>query len=490
MRKTLTLAKAQDVIEWLEADRHTPWDERVERDRPHADTHAASNLERVLSWWAQHAPQAHAATTGSQLEHLISRVRWAVTALGAVSGVVLCTAVTFYDGSAPINVLVVLGWLVILPLVFMGLSFLLPLASSHSFLGAINPGGWIGSILSRRPLSQGHWATREFFAQSAAHPARDKLIRWQLMVHSQQFGCAFSIAALITLLIKVSVSDLAFGWSTTLQVEAATIHGVLSGIALPWRALGSVFGNIFADAAPSIALVESSRYYRLDGGTVGLSAENLTRWWSFLTACLLFYGVGARTAAFFFARAKRRKAVEHMLFTHPEVHALLDRLNTPVIRTTSVEPETEHAAAAAPTAATPAARQAAVLSIRWNNAPEPAVSSDPSPAPIARHRIDAGGERPLDDDLATLSSLDTALLTPSASDNAASAGQVEVLTKAWEPPLLEFHDYISALRERIGNSKSIVVRPLDPNGAPAAPAEADVWRRSLAQLQDPGVYVA
>ena len=77
-----------------------------------------------------------------------------------------------------------------------------------------------------------------------------------LFTWSQTVGLGFAAGTILATLGFVVFTDLAFGWSTTLDVEAAPVHRVVAAFAKPWAA-------IWPAAAPTLDLVETSRYFRV-----------------------------------------------------------------------------------------------------------------------------------------------------------------------------------------------------------------------------------
>lgn len=455
-----SLAAAIDIPLWLERDRETPWAERVRRDR--AIGRAATDVApaaRVMHWWQAVAPNTDGSGRGEAVTRLLHRLGFIMIVAGALSGAGLSAAVLRYDGSDPINILIAFGLLVLLPAVFLVASLSLPLWSSASFGGQTNAGHIVLGFLRRR-----HPALDEFFATRHADQARDRVLRWRFMLSSQQLGLAFSVAALATLLIKASFSDLAFAWSTTLSVDAHQLRQAIGVIAGPWS-------GWLPDAVPDLRVIEQSRYFRLDQDIRELSAVTLTPWWRFLALGIATYGVVARACAFVFACQRARTAERELLFAHPEVRALLDRLDAPEIAAGATS--TEHAAAA-PNAVAPlfdGHAQGDVIVI-WNDA----IAR--SALPVDALVIEAGGERSPDEDREALQAIPPAC-----------HGIVRVVTKAWEPPLLELHDYLKALRAHIGSAASIVIQPCGEGQASPEPQDLAVWRASLARLDDAGIYV-
>lgn len=455
-----SLATAIDIPLWLERDRETPWAERVRRDRAIGREAAErSPAARVMHWWQRVAPASARPERGAAANRILRRLGFTMVVAGGLSGAGLAAAVLRYDGSDPINILVAFGLLVALPALFLVCSLTLPLWSSASFGGQTNAGHIVLGFLRRR-----HPALDEFFATRHADQARDRVLRWRFTLSSQQIGLAFSIAALATLLIKASFSDLAFAWSTTLSVDARQLQQAVRVIASPWSAW-------LPDAVPDFRVIEQSRYFRLQADGRELNAITLTPWWRFLALSITTYGVIPRACAFVFAWLRARATERAMLLAHPEVRALLDRLDAPAIAAgaTSAEQISAPTNAVAPLFDGHADGDVIVI---WNDAlPRTALPADTLV-------IEAGGERSPDEDRAALQQIPSTL-----------HGTVRVVTKAWEPPLLELHDYLTAMRAHIGADISIVIQPCGEAQAPAQAQDLAVWRTSLARLNDPGIYV-
>jgi len=333
----------------------------------------------------------------------------------------------------------------------------LPYVHSESFLGGINPGSIILSVFKKKSL-----ALEELFSANQAHTNKDKFMRWRLMSYSQQFGLALSLTALVTILLKVSFSDLAFGWSTTLALESSSVFHWVHGMAWPWA-------SWFPEAVPSLELIQQSRYYRLEGINKNISAEALTYWWKFIIMCLLFYGVLLRLFVYLFTNFKYRQAIKSILLQHPEITALLDRMDAVIENVQSNAPQVV-AKRDAQDSDLHSLLSNADLLVLWNGVTTDLLKN--------QNIINAGGENSLQQDIENLYNLDITL-----------GKSICIVTKSWEPPLLEFHDYIKSLREHFGAEASISIQPIDTSGDYANTADTEVWRQSIAKLQDAKVYV-
>src|SRR5262245_18257265 len=101
---TTLFADAIDVPLWLEADRATPYAQRVRRDRDLARGIAQRDaVGRVRAWWrgaAREAPEG----PGTRLDRLRGAVTLAMVLIGGATGASVALAAFAYDGSRPVNV--------------------------------------------------------------------------------------------------------------------------------------------------------------------------------------------------------------------------------------------------------------------------------------------------------------------------------------------------------------------------------------------------
>ena len=63
-----------------------------------------------------------------------------------------------------------------------------------------------------------------------------------------------------------------------------------------------------------------------------------------------------------------------------------------------------------------------------------------------------------------------------------------VLVKAWEPPMLEFLDFLRGLRQQCGGKRPIVVLTLGEADDVSA-SDRETWQLTLGQLGDPNLHV-
>ncbi len=476
------LAEAVDIRRWLRDDRRTPYLERLERDRALGRSlDARSDPERVLGWWRRLREQGAVADEPSLGQRVEAGRRLATAAL-ALLGVLLGSAVAgvafTYDGRYPVNLFTLLGVLVGLPALMLVFTLLLlpgrlpGLGALQSLAAGMNAGRWMGAWLDR-------FLGAELFAPGLLGSGSvSAFSRWQLVVFSQWLALGFFAGALVVALLLVTFSDLAFGWSTTLDMSPALVHRWVSALAAPWA-------SWLPAATPDFALVEASRYFRLEEGRMPLErVERLGHWWPFVLMTVLVYGALPRALLLLVAAWRLRRATVALLQDDPEVTALLDRMATPLVALGGaadgdlVEPDRE----GLPPPREPVSAEGLLLII-WNQA----VSADGARAWVGA----ALGVQPAATlDLGVLQSPaeQRQILRAVREELAGPPRRLIVVTKGWEPPLLEFVDFLELVREELGEA-SITVAPLGVGGESVESGQRDIWARTLARVRDPRLYV-
>lgn len=476
-RDSTLFEDAIDVPLWLEADRATPYTERAHRDRAIAGQLARGHrIARVRAWWKKAAEGAEGA--GARLERLRTIVTVVMAAAGSITGVAVALAAFAYDGSQPVNVVRLLALLVGVQLVLLALTLLLlpgrvpGLRHVQDLLTTLNPGAWAVSVY--RKLASVSPESAGVFELHASRPAARRFAKWQLLYWSQTAAVMFNLAALVTAIMLVTFSDLAFGWSTTLNADAADVSRIVQAIAWPWAELAPL-------AVPSTELVEQSQFFRLERASAAAgSPRALGAWWPFTLLALVTYGLVPRLVLLALAAVRLRAATGALLVDDPRVTALLDRMASPAIETAAEE----HEEAPPPDVglATPGDRPltGTARALIWENSLLPEAARSYARRQLGLDVLDVAeaGAGQLTSDRAALERV--------AADRAQT---LVVFTPAWEPPLLELRDFLAELRQRIGPAASIVVAPVPDGPRAVTELERATWHRAITQLGDPKIYV-
>jgi hypothetical protein len=487
MNESSLLGDLIDLHAALRADRTIDPDHKKQRDRRIGTTlpHGKHRPVQQLRGWLARVDIPGWERTGHTAVQLHRLVGVILALLGLATGWGLAQAVLHYTGDAPINIVNVLVVLILPQLLLLLLWCLaaipvrLPLIGSlRSTLGFLNPGRLARALVQRLPSSaeqrmDGLWDADNAIAMAPA-------ARWQVSFWSQLFSVAFNIGALLAFFYLIAFSDLAFGWSTTLVIDSTRFHGVVAALSWPWHA-------VVPEAVPSIGLVEASRYYRLDagrfGGAMGAGqAAQLGGWWPFLVAAIVSYGLLPRVITLAISRQRLRHHLCDALVRLPGAPELLARMNSPLISTAAPRPEVVHAVETADIAPrTHAAGEGHPFTlVAWSGSVANAEPLRPRLVAIGieqQELLHAGGAQSTEEDQASIAALCTR-----------REHGVAIIVKAWEPPLLEFVDFVQQVRARCKDGQPIVVL-LWGGGAPVSDSDLQVWSLSLRPLKDPNLHV-
>jgi hypothetical protein len=465
------LADVVDIRRWLEEDSDQSYDARLARDREIGRGIALTDdVARLRAWWGAVRP-ADARAIGSRVVGLVRVAMLLLFAGGVLSGVGVGSVAFAYDGSHPVNLLSLLGALVGFPLLLVALTLLMLLPGRipgfdalRDTVSVVNPGRWASAWLDR-------FSGLEIYGGFTK--GRTGFARWQLAVFSQWFAVGFFVGVLGLGWVRVAVTDLAFGWSSTLDLGAPVVYGLLDTVAAPWK-------GWLPAAVPDLPLVEASRFNRLE--TAPISHERavlLGGWWPFVLMAILVYGLLPRLVLLGVGSWRLKSATRSMFCQDPEVVALLDRLAQPRVTFEQEEDggRLEDSPAVPDASRLPADGRAVI--VVWNDA----ADEETARQWVAR-RFAADG-----------AVLKLAVWLKAEEERAALrdiGGDCErliVITKGWEPPVLEFVDFLTRLRAVLGEDATMVVVPIDVTGRSIDPDDRAVWARALAKHEDPRLYV-
>jgi hypothetical protein len=275
-----------------------------------------------------------------------SLYRWVVYVLvitGFLSGISMAYSFLAYHGTRPVNVTIFFAVFIFLHLLLFFIT-LFVLANRlfargtgnrmarHSvvhtllswFFFAVLPGILKGL---GRPMGEKGTATIEYIASLIQMRNREyrSVFFWPFFLLSSFFATAFSAGALGGTLFRVAVSDMAFGWQSTLMTASDRIHDALSVISLPWS--WCVPASL---AYPNLEQIEGSRIL-LKEGIATLATKDLVSWWPFLCLGIFFYAVLPRLVLILLGFLVQRRAVDQFDFERPRFKKLLIRMQSPIM---------------------------------------------------------------------------------------------------------------------------------------------------------------
>ena len=484
MTRSSNLAALVDLHAALNADRGAEPERKRTRDRrigaalsqhktsPHRQLRGWLELVDIPGW-------KHGGARATQIHHLVGLV---LTLLGLVAGWGLAQAVLHYTGDAPINIINALVVLILpqLLLLLLWLFAMIPvrvplLHGLRSTLQLLNPGRAAGLIAHRLPGAGGLDALWDPEHAIMFAPAA----RWLFSLWSQLFSVAFNVGALLAVLYLISFSDLAFGWSTTLDLGSDTFYMWVSALAWPWQ-------SVFPEGVPSAALVESSRFFRLETGApsrmIAAEAQVLGGWWPFLVTALICYGLLPRLVTLLVSWQRFQHHLRGAMPRLPGAPELLARMNSPLVSTaaTRPEPRTETELAAPLTLEHPPGRRIRCPVVVWSGsvgAMDEITRGLNALGIEATELLHAGGSRTTDQDGDTVAAL----------CRQRDQG-VAIVAKAWEPPLLEFTDFVQSVRARCNRQQPLLVLLRGPRDGDVD-RDLEVWNLTLQRLRDPDLHV-
>ena len=151
------------------------------------------------------------------------------------------------------------------------------------------------------------------------------LFFWPIFILTSVFAFCFTLGALGGTFFRVIVSDMAFGWQSTLMATSESVYELVSRMALPW--------SWFIPetlAHPSLAQIEGSRIILKDGIAV-LATRDLVSWWPFLCLGILFYAVLPRGFLLVTGLLARHHALGRFDPDRPVFRQLLIRMQSQVL---------------------------------------------------------------------------------------------------------------------------------------------------------------
>ena len=488
------LDEAQDSTELHRRDRQIYLDASEGQPAPPA---------QLLAWWlARRRAEASAPLPGAIGREALGMLRFILLAASLALGGGVGLAFFSYSGATPVNVLHFLALFVfsqlLLTLVLLirgGLARLGRGTISRSLPMELTLGFvlQVGKKLARK--SSNHFDAGQRLALEAAlgrlraNTARHgPFFFWPLFTLLQLAGIMFNVGLLGATSFRLLVSDIAFGWQSTLQFSVQSLHGIVSWLALPWSWL-------FPEGTgyPTLAEIEGS-HILLKAGIANLQTPDLISWWPFLLLSVLVYGLGLRVmlAGYGFLQAKRQST--DTVMQQPAVRQVIRRMQTPLV-SSQAAPETP-AAAARPAQGTgnvpPAGIDRAALAPAVVLVPDEifdAVASDElsdilaldgyAPAHLSRFLVDYHQDQHLLEELAT-------------SAPAQPWQAIVILMEAWMVPLVDFLTYLGRLRE-VAGERPIMIRLVGkassttPLTAVTDPAQLAIWRQKTDSLGDPGL---
>lgn len=427
----------------------------VLKDRP---------LDQLLAWIDAHRNKLKrpllSDTFSSYLYGVTLTLVLVVFVLGLLSGIGLLS----YNGKEPVNVIYFMAMVIFLPLFTMLLTTIAMLRarSTQSVLVHLSPAFWMEKILGLLPAK-----IEEEIQGLKINPL---LSNWVIIKRSQMIALFFSFGLLIALLGGVVTKDIAFAWSTTLHITPEVFHDFLTTVAFPWK-------DLAPSAVPTMELIEQSQYFRLGdrlSEEMIAHASELGEWWRFLAFSTIFYAIFLRLLMFFVSAVGLSSAVKRSILTLDGSRRLLSEINEPIISTQAKQKKFVSSSQNKGYGQIVNTLDASYDSVQgWAITEAELLVLSDSMKVISPMHSEVGGANSFEEDSEVISK---------------SHGEVLLFVKAWEPPTMDFIDYLKDLTIKVDK---VIVMPIGTteNLYHATSREIDVWENKLSLDKEVKVWL-
>jgi len=440
-----------------------------EENRLFALKHEAllKNPKQILLAWME--KNSFRKNEKSETETLLQKFSTLSNFIGLFSlifGFIAGLGLLSYSGHAPVNIIYYLLFAMLIPVLSMLISMVSLLSSGTVFnaLSLFFPLHWIETVFNFFSFRDKVDVINNLFS--------DELKKWMFMSRLQLFSLLFSIGLLVALLVMVVSKDIAFSWSTTLNVSDIDFFKLLACIGFPW-------GHFLPSAIPSVELIEMSHYYRL-GGNLNTqmiqNADKLGAWWKYLAMVTLFYAIFLRFLLWMATRCGYQEQLEKDFLALDGVEKLLREFNTPFVSTESPKEE-KHLEIVKESDEQVAHAVAKVYAsiIGWNFSKDEILLVNDAKGISSSNISTVGGNNSFTEDQKVAKE---------------ASGEVILYVKSWEPPTMDFIDFVEEL---LDNKKvqEIQVYPLGTVGRSYESDEREVaiWKRKIQGLKCKKVWV-
>ncbi|TVT58009.1 MAG: DUF2868 domain-containing protein [Sedimenticola thiotaurini] len=379
----------------LEAERTTDWQTLHKRDRGWFLSQGDSNPWAVLRAWLTQWDETHRITA--------TLFVFGLGALALALGFLLVAGLVEFLTFERINLLWFMLIAILLPLCWWLLALFfssaqVPFPLRALFEHRLPPGTFASSL---RPL-----------------------MKLTVVALGQQLSLLFALGMVLAFLLYLLVTDLAFGWSSTLDISAAVIHQMTTIVSWPWQ-------QLWPAAMPTMELVEQTHYFRA-APVVTEQPELFGQWWRFLLMSLLVYVLFPRLITALFYRYRLEQMQGRVCESDALISGLWQRLSTELIDH-EAQP-VEQRVRKSDRAITEKLDKSYTQIISWGTWPDEIIGS-------LRQQLGADLSLIYWRDTDSISAMESTLTELRSLPDEPPL----LLCKGWEPPTGELEDYCSEL---------------------------------------------
>ncbi len=235
-----------------------------------------------------------------------------------------------YDGTNPINVLPILLFFVCIPFILLVISItvvnwnrLINLLKLRLNITSIAEEGWRGILRISSYFKKGEYP----YHINNIYEQNKRIVNNYFKILIQKSSLAYIMGACIVIFIKIITTDLAFSWSSTLNMSSNHMYHMTEIISTPWQ-------DIMPTAVIEYEMIEKTRHYRATGETIpeGATAQDMGVWWSFLMMSILLYNLLPRLLAYYYYRIRLPRIMKRDLLRYPYTQRLLEIMEKPNVQ--------------------------------------------------------------------------------------------------------------------------------------------------------------
>jgi len=468
--------------------------------------------KNLIKFWLEEKQNSEKTATdgpiplpGDGYNETISLLRSLIVLLSFISGAALAWSALSYSGTTPINIFTCI-WILIVPQFF--LIAVLGISALFSFLGFTSSfkGLYPLMVFFFRQLSK--WLNKRAKHAGKNSMSADQRMRlfamagfigrqktlygsvffWPVFILAQTFGIFFNLGLLGASLLKLSITDLAFGWQSTLLPDPAIVYRMVDVFARPW--------SWFSTAHPTLTQIEGSRMILKDG-MMHLTTPDLVSWWPFLCFSILCYGVLPRLLLLVLGLWRQNRALRRVNFSTGGCDRLIQRMQFPKVTSAG----REYSAAGETAAKSVQTKKESILS-----AVKPAIAENPAIVFISEDIDALFSDEALNERISNVLGLKVvtrirAEIDPAADMELLEAGisrnnislsdlRIVILAEAWQPPIRETLTWLTHLRKAVNKDTGIIIalvgKPLK-NMIFTSPDNTDrvIWEKTVNSIADP-----
>lgn len=477
----------------------------------HSAADAPPATADLVQHWLAHrrsafVQQQQAVLPGQVWRETNTLARWSAFFLSLLSGSLATAVFLRYTGVAPVNVSGYFAFFILLQLLL--LLFHLGLLGYRGLRRNDLRASLLLNLLARllrklflalyRRSARGAGGKQRldlaatFGSLKISRQLYGSLFLWPVFVLLQLGGVGFNLGVLATTLAKVSFSDIAFGWQSTLPLPETLLAELVRWIAMPWSWL--VPEQL---AYPTLEQISGSKII-LKEGIYHLTTPDLTAWWPFLCFGVLTYGLLPRLLLLLYGSTRQATKLRRFSYTSANFRQLRRRMLKPVIETAAshrIPPVSPPPASTTPVrgshpqlAPGPDSRGWLLLipDELWDDCPVPLLaphvqSAATEPLVPLRYGAVNQGREALFDELAR-------------KFRERNLAGILLLQEAWQPPIREIIDFLRQLRRHgtptLPLAVALIGKPhADRLLTPVRDGDLQIWLKTTKTLADPYLEV-